>query len=234
MHYCLCAPYRNSNLSEMSEDWGLESDESILEFEKFDEEDTEVSPTGYEVKYLGCTTLSAEQSQKATSAAIKSVLASTNKLFTGRRNSQQVILKTSPKGIEIYNKASGEMLKKISIYKISCCSIDGAYNHIFSFAASGDDEILTCYVFMCPKKKVTQKLSISVAKAFEAAYHDWKESVERNKIAKNSFHSGKTGESSAIKGNQEISVIIERSGNWSGIALADNGGDDENNLLIDI
>lgn len=222
-------------LPELSEDWGLEADDSILEFNKSDEEDSEDSSSGYEVKYLGCTTLSAEQSQKATSAAIKSVLASTNKLFTGRRTSQQVILKTSSKGIEIYNKGSGELLKKISIYKISCCSIDGAYNHIFSFAASGDDEILTCYVFMCPKKKITQKLSISVAKAFEAAYHDWKESVERNKMTKNCFRSGqKAGECSAIKGNQEISVIIETSANWSGNTVVDNEGNDENNLLIDI
>lgn len=209
-----------------------------MEFEKFgeDSEDSESSSAGYEVKYLGCTTLSAEQSQKATSAAIKSVLASTNKLFSGKKNSQQVILKTSPRGIEIYNKASGELLKKISIYKISCCSIDGAYDHIFSFAASGDDEILTCYVFMCPKKKITQKLSISVAKAFEVAYHDWRESVERNKLRKNSLISGqKAGECSTIKGNREISVIIEKSGNWSEITVVDNEDvDDDNNLLIDI
>lgn len=207
-----------------------------MDFDKFEEEDeTGYSIAGYEVKYMGCTTLSAEQSKKATSAAIKSVLASTNKLFTSNRTSQQVILKTSPKGIEIYNKASGELLKKISIYKISCCSIDGTYDHIFSFAASGDDEILTCYVFMCPKKKITQKLSISVAKAFEAAYQDWKESVERNKFLKHSSKSAakdrKFGECSTIKGNQEISVIIENCSNWSG---NDADNTDANNLLIDI
>lgn len=42
-----------------------------------------------------------------------------------------------------------------------------------TISANKDEEKLVCYAFMCPKRKVAQKMALTVARAFERAYQIW-------------------------------------------------------------
>lgn len=118
----------------------------------------------------------------------------------------------SPKGIEIIDRASGETLDQISIYRISYCSADATHNNVFAFissasgaaeSASGGEEQsdeeainsdpfpspsatdgpLTCHVFLCSKRKMAQNISMTVAKSFERAFEIWKSISHRRLIS---------------------------------------------------
>lgn len=116
----------------------------------------------------------------------------------------RINLTVSPKGIEIIERASGETLQQISIYRISYCSADATHNNVFAFIcsapspssadssegeASGDefpsaatDGPLTCHVFLCSKRKMAQSISLTVAKSFERAFEIWKSISHRRLI----------------------------------------------------
>lgn len=77
---------------------------------------------------------------------------------------------------------------RVSIYKISYCSADAAHSNVFAFVGSedtdsrsADEESLVCFAFSCPKRKVSHKVTLTVARSFEAAYQIWRESDQRKK-----------------------------------------------------
>ncbi|KAK9509276.1 hypothetical protein O3M35_006625 [Rhynocoris fuscipes] len=61
----------------------------------------------------------------------------------------------------------------ISLYRISYCSADATYGHVFAFIATDDDDILQCHAFLCQKRKMAQLISITVAQTFNTAFHLW-------------------------------------------------------------
>lgn len=93
-----------------------------------------------------------------------------------------------PNGIECFDKATGETILKVSIYKISYCSADAVHSNVFAFVAGTKDDLvdnepdtLCCHAFICQKRKVAHKLTLTVARSFESAFKQWQESVQRNK-----------------------------------------------------
>lgn len=97
----------------------------------------------------------------------------------------RVNLSVCPKGIEVLDSVSGETLHGIPITRISYCSADGAHSKVFAFVSSGVDQPadnnnasavdeLTCYAFLCGKRKMAHNLTITVAKNFERAFNVWK------------------------------------------------------------
>lgn len=101
---------------------------------------------------------------------------------------QRLKLSICPKGIETFDAVTGETLHKVSIYRISYCSADASHSNVFAFIAGAgrDDEMcnndtdeLTCYAFLCAKRKIAYNLTITVAKNFERAYDMWKKSEQR-------------------------------------------------------
>jgi low density lipoprotein receptor adapter protein 1 len=134
------------------------------------------------------------RSDIATSNAIK-------KIITNSKNNkklERVSLAISPKGIEIIDPVTGDTIQQISIYKISFCSVEKSFQDVFAFVASNiekepnmkttsfmpscssatkleaiEEEQLVCYAFMCQKRKVAQKMALTVARAFERAYQIW-------------------------------------------------------------
>lgn len=99
---------------------------------------------------------------------------------------QRLKLSICPKGIETFDTVTGETLHKISIYKISYCSADAAHSNVFAFIAgtanantNNDIDELTCYAFLCAKRKIAYNLTITVAKNFERAYNMWKQTEQR-------------------------------------------------------
>ena len=88
----------------------------------------------------------------------------------------------------MFDALTGETLLQVSIYKISYCSADAVNSNVFAFVGTDDltkcktDERLVCYAFLCQKRKIAQKLTLTVAHCFEQAYQLWQDTSQRNKI----------------------------------------------------
>lgn len=88
----------------------------------------------------------------------------------------------------MFDGVTGETLMQVSIYKISYCSADAANSNVFAFVSTDDintcktDEQLVCYAFLCQKRKVAQKVTLTVAHSFERAYQIWQDTVQRKKF----------------------------------------------------
>lgn len=104
---------------------------------------------------------------------------------------QRLKLSICSRGIETFDAVTGETLHKVSINRISYCSADAAHSNVFAFIAGqgnpqemcNNDESaeLTCYAFLCAKRKIAYNLTITVAKNFERAYDIWKKCEQRRK-----------------------------------------------------
>lgn len=122
-------------------------------------------------------------------------------ISASNKKPQRINLTVCPKGIESFDAMTGETVHEVSIYKISYCSADAMHSNVFAFIGgkdteNGNDEKLTCYAFLCPKRKIAHKLTLTVAKNFERAHELWqsseqqeqyKEQVEQMKNVENSM-----------------------------------------------
>lgn len=72
-------------------------------------------------------------------------------------------------------------MHEVSIYKISYCSADATHSNVFAFIEDGKNGKLTCYAFLCPKRKIAHKLTLTVAKSFEQAHELWQNSEQQKK-----------------------------------------------------
>jgi len=186
-----------------------------------DEEDNKPLFASYNIKYLGCTPIEAKRSEKVTSEAIKTVIA--NSKAGGRKNKSQksVQLNVSQDGVEVLDQKTQESLMRFSIYKISYCSVDASHNHAFSFVSSETDPIsnqekMSCHVFNCPKIKIAHEITLMVARCFENAYHQWRETVvqginfgdnnvgNKNKVLKKQNGGGAGGAGGVIESKAEV------------------------------
>lgn len=86
------------------------------------------------------------------------------------------------------DSVTSETLMRVSIYKISYCSADASHGNVFAFVGSEDinsrnedEESLVCFAFLCQKRKIAHKVTLTVARSFEAAYQVWQESDQRKK-----------------------------------------------------
>lgn len=158
-----------------------------------------------------------------------------NKISASNKKLQRLKLSICPKGIETFDAITGETLHRISIYKISYCSADAAHSNVFAFIAgtpaasihdyvgTDDTDELTCYAFICAKRKIAHSLTITVAKNFERAYEQWKSTDQRKTEHKCELDglSGGGGQTLPIKSNHHLDE------------LNCNQSDNRRNLLID-
>lgn len=126
-------------------------------------------------KYLGSTVVDDPKGEAATAEAIKRIIHAAKQ--RGRKP-ERVSVHVSLQGIRMSDTASSDTLLETSIYKISYCSADAHYDHVFAFIASNDNETCECHAFLCPKRKMAQAVTISIAQAFNLAYEYWKMAVE--------------------------------------------------------
>lgn len=195
-----------SFITELNEELALAS--SLRDFAESphdlnDDEELTDDVVTYDLKYLGSTILTKSNDETKTKikfASKKSSLATTSaikKIITASKSQKklpEVTISISPKGIEAYDIASDERIIRIAIYKISYCSVDAAYETIFSFVSSsadGNEENnfqnnspagqlestsieeegdLVLHAFQCNKRKLAHKVTMSVARAFERAF----------------------------------------------------------------
>lgn len=57
--------------------------------------------------------------------------------------------------------------------RISYCSADATHDHVFAFIATNLNETMECHAFLCPKRKMAQTVTLTVAQAFNTAYQVW-------------------------------------------------------------
>lgn len=174
---------------------GLEAD---------DEEDDKPIFQSFDIKYLGCTPIENKRSEKATSEAIKTVIANAKAGGRKIKTQKRVKVNISDEGIEILDHATDESLMRFSIYKISYCSVDAAHDHAFSFVGSepdplSDKEKMSCHVFLCPKRKIAHEITLLVARCFENAYQNWRDTVVHQ--VKNPKNGGVTVTTTTIGNN---------------------------------
>lgn len=180
----------------------------------FSEEDNDNGNSDLEifsVKFLGCSKINAAKSEEATANAIKNIISTAK---ASSKKLQRLKLSICPKGIETFDVVTGETLHKVSIYKISYCSADAAHNNVFAFIAgtgrqhemcNNDTDELTCYAFLCAKRKIAYNLTLTVAKNFERAYDMWKKSEQRNmeQCSSERLHAHNTLQIESINANKQ-------------------------------
>nr|XP_033202818.1 PTB domain-containing adapter protein ced-6-like isoform X4 [Bombus vancouverensis nearcticus] len=160
--------------SELCEEWALANSRECVEGSgsagTTHDESEDASEARFTLKYLGSTLVETPSSEEATAEAIKTVI--TMAKASGKKL-QRVSLAVSLKGIRMTDLATEEDQLQVSIYRISYCSADAAHDHVFAFIATNLNETMECHAFLCPKRKMAQTVTLTVAQAFNTAYEAW-------------------------------------------------------------
>ncbi|KZC09754.1 Low density lipoprotein receptor adapter protein 1 [Dufourea novaeangliae] len=162
------------NVPELCEEWALANSRECVESSgsagTTHEESEDTSEARFTLKYLGSTLVETPSSEEATAEAIKTVI--TMAKASGKKL-QRVSLAVSLKGIRMTDLATEEDQLQVSIYRISYCSADATHDHVFAFIATNLNETMECHAFLCPKRKMAQTVTLTVAQAFNTAYEAW-------------------------------------------------------------
>ncbi|KAH0948788.1 hypothetical protein HN011_007359, partial [Eciton burchellii] len=159
----------------LCEEWALANSRECVEgggsaSATHGEESEDASEARFTLKYLGSTLVETPSSEEATAEAIKTVI--TMAKASGKKL-QRVSLAISLKGIRMTDLATEEDQLQVSIYRISYCSADATHDHVFAFIATNLNETMECHAFLCPKRKMAQTVTLTVAQAFNTAYQAW-------------------------------------------------------------
>lgn len=165
---------RFSRHKKLCEEWALANSRECVEGSgsaaTTHEESEDASEARFTLKYLGSTLVETPSSEEATAEAIKTVI--TMAKASGKKL-QRVSLAVSLKGIRMTDIATEEDQLQVSIYRISYCSADATHDHVFAFIATNLNETMECHAFLCPKRKMAQTVTLTVARAFNTAYEAW-------------------------------------------------------------
>ncbi|XP_070171621.1 low density lipoprotein receptor adapter protein 1 isoform X2 [Polyergus mexicanus] len=166
---------RFSRHKKLCEEWALANSRECVEGSgsagtTHGEESEDTSEARFILKYLGSTLVETPSSEEATAEAIKTVI--TMAKASGKKL-QRVSLAVSLRGIRMTNLTTEEDQLQVSIYRISYCSADATHDHVFAFIATNLNETMECHAFLCPKRKMAQTVTLTVAQAFNTAYQAW-------------------------------------------------------------
>ncbi|KAL2737203.1 low density lipoprotein receptor adapter protein 1-like isoform X1 [Vespula maculifrons] len=167
------------------------------------EESEDASEARFTLKYLGSTLVETPSSEEATAEAIKTVItmakASGKKLqrvslAVSLRGIRMTDLATEEDQLQVsiyrvypdmvYEICPNDARCKSLWYRpilaatdtrlrISYCSADATHDHVFAFIATNLNETMECHAFLCPKRKMAQTVTLTVAQAFNTAYEAW-------------------------------------------------------------
>lgn len=152
---------------------------------------------------------------------------------------QRVSLAVSLRGIRMTDLATEEDQLQVSIYRISYCSADATHDHVFAFIATNLNETMECHAFLCPKRKMAQTVTLTVAQAFNTAYEAWQLSQADPRINqgqdKGSSLTDDKNETNEKKNVKEVKTpekMSQQNNKQNGQRHAVNEG--QKNLLIDL
>ncbi|XP_059082612.1 uncharacterized protein LOC131880113 [Tigriopus californicus] len=128
------------------------------------------------VKYLGSSLVHKASGEESTADAIKTIVA-----MARSKKLPHVKLTISLRGIHMIDLITEETRLEVSVYRISYCSADATYDRVFAFIATNKNETLECHAFLCPKRKMAQSATLTIAQAFNLAFELWQTSQERKR-----------------------------------------------------
>uniref|UniRef100_A0A8C5N8U0 Low density lipoprotein receptor adapter protein 1-B-like n=1 Tax=Gouania willdenowi TaxID=441366 RepID=A0A8C5N8U0_GOUWI len=130
----------------------------------------------FQLKYLGVTMVEQPKGEELSAAAVKRIVTTAK---AGGKKLQKVAMTVSPRGIILYDSASNQLMENISIYRISYCTADKMHDKVFAYIVqSQHNETLECHAFLCPKRKIAQAVTLTVAQAFRVAFEFWQAAKE--------------------------------------------------------
>jgi len=130
------------------------------------------------VKYLGSCLVERSNGERTTAEAVKSIVGLAK---LGGKKLERVSLSVTPKSILVINIITKEHLFEVPINRISYCSADAHYNHVFAFIQSNKNDIMECNAFLCSKRKMAQAVTLTISQAFNVAYDLWLSSKTEHK-----------------------------------------------------
>ncbi|XP_041044283.1 low density lipoprotein receptor adapter protein 1-like [Carcharodon carcharias] len=139
----------------------------------------------FHLKYLGVTVVDQPKGEGMAAAAIRRII--TVAKASGKKF-LKVTLTVSPRGIMLQDTITNELVENVSIYRISYCTADKTQDKVFAYIAQSQlNETLECHAFLCPKKKIAQAVTLTVAQAFRIAFDLW-EVAQEEKCKKTHEH----------------------------------------------
>ncbi|KAM8953334.1 low density lipoprotein receptor adapter protein 1-like [Pelodytes ibericus] len=130
----------------------------------------------FHLKYLGMTLVEKPKGEDMAAAAIRRIIAMAR---AGTKKLEKVVLTVTPRGINLQDSATGQLIEYVSIYRISYCTTDKVQNKVFAYVAQNQtNETLECHAFLSPKKKMAQAVTLTVAQAFTVALDLWESAKE--------------------------------------------------------
>ncbi|XP_030320337.1 low density lipoprotein receptor adapter protein 1 isoform X2 [Calypte anna] len=149
----------------------------------------------FSLKYMGMTLVEQPKGEELSAAAVKRIVATAK---ASGKKLQKVTLKVSPRGIVLNDSGTNELIENISIYRISYCTADKIHDKVFAYIAQNQlNENLECHAFLCPKRKMAQAVTLTVAQAFKIAFELWQAAKEEKEKRERSLLEGE-GMSSPI------------------------------------
>ncbi|GCC34694.1 low density lipoprotein receptor adapter protein 1-like isoform X2 [Chiloscyllium punctatum] len=150
----------------------------------------------FHLKYLGVTVVDQPKGEGMAAAAIRRII--TVAKASGKKF-LKVTLIVSPRGIMLQDTITNELIENVSIYRISYCTADKTQDKVFAYIAQSQlNETLECHAFLCPKKKIAQAVTLTVAQAFRIAFDLWE--VAQEEKCKKTHELCKSPETAAFNG----------------------------------
>ncbi|XP_072559036.1 low density lipoprotein receptor adapter protein 1 isoform X1 [Paramormyrops kingsleyae] len=160
--------------------WGTSKHEKLAE-NWTDTKETLLEGMVFNVKYLGMTLVGQPKGEDMASAAIRRIVTMAR---ASAKKFRKVTLTISPKGIIIVDTETNNLIENVSIYRISYCTADKSQDKVFAYVSQSQfSETLECHAYLCPKKKIAQAVTLTVAQAFKVALDLW-EVAQEDKIKK--------------------------------------------------
>ncbi|XP_078255586.1 low density lipoprotein receptor adapter protein 1-like isoform X1 [Rhinoraja longicauda] len=175
--------------------WGLARHHKLSE-NWTDTKETLQEGMAFHLKYLGVTAVDQPKGEGMAAAAIRRII--TVAKASGKKF-LKVTLTVSPRGIMLEDMITNELIENVSIYRISYCTADKTQDKVFAYIArSHVNETLECHAFLCPKKKIAQAVTLTVAQAFRVAYDLWE--VTQEEKCKKTHESSNSPETASLSG----------------------------------
>ncbi|XP_062324717.1 low density lipoprotein receptor adapter protein 1b isoform X3 [Osmerus eperlanus] len=195
---------RSPSLAKQS--WGVGRHKKLPE-NWTDTRETLLEGMVFQLKYLGVTLVEQPKGEELSAAAVKRIVATAK---ASGKKLQKVTLKVSPRGIILYDYASGQLMENISIYRISYCTADKMHDKVFAYIVqSQQNETLECHAFLCTKRKVAQAVTLTVAQAFRVAFEFWQAAKEEKEKR---VKSGSDGEGASSSQSESYASLASLKG----------------------
>ncbi|XP_075765241.1 low density lipoprotein receptor adapter protein 1 [Pelodiscus sinensis] len=161
----------------------------------------------FSLKYLGMTLVEQPKGEELSAAAVRRIVAMAK---ARGKKLQKVTLSVSPRGIVLNDSGTNALIENVSIYRISYCTADKTHDKVFAYIAQNQQsENLECHAFLCPKRKMAQAVTLTVAQAFKVAFEFWQAAKdEKEKREKSSSEGdGASGRTAEDPAGLEASVV---------------------------